>query len=124
MTFDAEIETDSFDFLLQGVLTLLPDQAPANYLPNYHASSDTFDKVDLANLKKQSAIAAITAYALCWRSLMDWCPAVAFAGRAALGEHGPRPADEVRGFLVGMAERNPRSSVAVNQKTTEMQLWA
>lgn len=63
-TTHAAIETDNFDFLLAGVPTLLPDQALANYLPNYHASSDTFDKVDLKNLKKQSAIAAITVYAL------------------------------------------------------------
>ncbi|HEY6464631.1 MAG TPA: M28 family peptidase [Candidatus Acidoferrales bacterium] len=63
-TSDAAIETDNFDFLLQGVPTLLPGQALANYLPNYHVSSDTFNKVDLTNLKKQSAIAAITAYAL------------------------------------------------------------
>lgn len=61
---DAAIETDNFDFLLQGVPTLLPNQDVANYLPNYHASSDTFDKVNITNLKKDSAIAAITAYAL------------------------------------------------------------
>jgi carboxypeptidase Q len=63
-TSDAAIATDNFDFLLQGVPTLLPNQALANDAPNYPASSDTFDQVDLANLKKQSAIAAITAYAL------------------------------------------------------------
>jgi hypothetical protein len=63
-TADAAIETDNFDFLLEGVPTLLPDQELGNYLINYHASSDTFDKVDIPNLKKQSAIAAITAYAL------------------------------------------------------------
>ena len=63
-TSDAAIETDNFDFLLQGVPTLLPNQDVANYLPNYRASSDTFDKVNITNLKKDSAIAAITAYAL------------------------------------------------------------
>ena len=63
-TTDAAVETDNFDFLLEGIPTLLPDQDFSNYLINYHASSDTFDKVNLANLKKQSAIAAITAYAL------------------------------------------------------------
>jgi carboxypeptidase Q len=63
-TLDAAIGTDNFDFLLQGIPTLVPDQELANYLSNYHASSDTFGKVDIASLKKQSAIAAITAYAL------------------------------------------------------------
>ncbi|MGH9573102.1 MAG: hypothetical protein ACRD40_06170 [Candidatus Acidiferrales bacterium] len=52
------------DFLLEGIPTLLSDQDFVNYLGNYHSSSDTFDKIDLANLKKQWAIAAITAYAL------------------------------------------------------------
>jgi hypothetical protein len=63
-TDDAAIETDNFDFLLEGVPSLLPNQDFENYLPNYQASSDTFDKVDIANLKKQTAIAAITAYAI------------------------------------------------------------
>ena len=31
---------------------------------NYHAASDTFDKVDLGQLKHNVAIAAVTAYAL------------------------------------------------------------
>jgi carboxypeptidase Q len=63
-TADADVETDNFDFLLEGIPTLLPNQGLANYLPNYHASSDTFDKVNIANLKKESAIAAVTAYAI------------------------------------------------------------
>jgi carboxypeptidase Q len=63
-TDEAAIKTDNFDFLLEGVPTLLPKQDLANYLASYHASTDTFDKVDLGNLKKQTAIAAITAYAL------------------------------------------------------------
>ena len=63
-TSEADIETDNFDFLLEGVPTLLPNQELANYLPNYHASSDTFEKLDIPDLKRQSAIAAITAYAL------------------------------------------------------------
>lgn len=63
-TTDATIDTDRFDFMLEGILTLEPNQEPANYILNYHASSDTFDKVDIPALKKQTGIAAITAYAL------------------------------------------------------------
>jgi carboxypeptidase Q len=63
-TDDAAIETDNFDFLLEGVPTLLPTQDLSGYLPSYHASTDTFEKVDLVNLKKQTAVAAITSYAL------------------------------------------------------------
>lgn len=63
-TLDAGADTDNFDFLLEGVPTLVANQEPANYMLNYHAASDTFDKVDMPALKKQVAIAALTAYAL------------------------------------------------------------
>jgi len=63
-TFDADSGTDNFDFLLEGVPTLVANQEPANYMLNYHAFSDTFDKVDIAQLKKHVAISAVTAYAL------------------------------------------------------------
>ena len=63
-TVDAEIGTDNFDFLLEGVPTLIANQEPDDYMMNYHASSDTFDKVDFAQLKKNEAIAAVTAYAI------------------------------------------------------------
>ena len=61
---DAELGTDNFDFLLEGVPTLIADQEPANYMLNYHATSDTLDKVDLAQVKKNAALAAITTYAI------------------------------------------------------------
>jgi carboxypeptidase Q len=52
LTTDADWGTDNFDFLLQGVPTFVANQGEANYLLNYHAMSDTFDKVDLAELRK------------------------------------------------------------------------
>ena len=63
-TLDAGIDTDNFDFLLEGVLALVANQETANYLLNYHAASDTFDKVDIGQLKQNTAIAAVTVYAL------------------------------------------------------------
>lgn len=63
-TLDAAADTDNFDFLLEGVPTLVANQQPDDYMLNYHASSDTYDKVDIPALKKQVAIAALTAYAL------------------------------------------------------------
>jgi carboxypeptidase Q len=63
-TFNAGMDTDNFDFLLEGVPTLVANQDPANYMLNYHAASDTFDKVDIAELKRNTAIAAVTTYAL------------------------------------------------------------
>ncbi len=52
------VGTDNFDFMLQGVGNLVANHKPANYGINYHASSDTFDKVDLKSLKINSAIIA------------------------------------------------------------------
>jgi carboxypeptidase Q len=63
-TLDVSMDTDNFDFLLEGVPTLVANQDPANYMLNYHAASDTFDKVDITELKRHVAIAAITAFAL------------------------------------------------------------
>jgi carboxypeptidase Q len=63
-TFDAGMDTDNFDFILEGVPTLEANQEPANYMLNYHAASDTFDKVDFKELKRSVAISAITAFAL------------------------------------------------------------
>jgi len=55
---DIEWGTDHFDFLLEGVPTFVAEQEEANYLENYHAVSDTYDKVDFAQLKKHVAEAA------------------------------------------------------------------
>jgi carboxypeptidase Q len=63
-TMDAGMDTDNFDFLLEGVPTLVANQDPANYMLNYHAASDTFDKVEITELKRHAGIAAVTAFAL------------------------------------------------------------
>ncbi len=60
----AESGTDHFDFMLEGVPTFVADQKEANYLENYHATTDTFDKVDLAQLKNNVAEAAELTLAL------------------------------------------------------------
>src|SRR5207237_9538424 len=64
LTTDAEWGTDNFDFMLEGVPTFVANQEEANYLINYHASSDTFDKVDIQQLKKHVAEAAELTLAL------------------------------------------------------------
>jgi len=64
LTLDAGMDTDNFDFILEGVPTLEANQEPANYMLNYHAASDTFDKIDFKGLKHNAAIAAVTAFAL------------------------------------------------------------
>ena len=63
-TYDASFGTDNFDFLLEGVPTLVANQEISNYLVNYHAASDTFDKVDIRELKLNTALAALTAWGI------------------------------------------------------------
>jgi len=63
-TTDAFVGTDNLHLLLEGVPTLVANQEGANYLINYHASSDTLDKVDMPQLRKHVAIAAATAFAI------------------------------------------------------------
>ena len=67
-TYDASFGTDNFDFLLEGVPTLVANQEEANYLPNYHAASDTFDKVDMRELKLHTVLAALTAWGIADRT--------------------------------------------------------
>ena len=62
----AEWGTDHFDFMLEGVPTFVAEQEEANYLINYHAMSDTFDKVDMTQLKKHVAEAAALTFAIAY----------------------------------------------------------
>jgi len=62
LTYDAPIGTDNFDFLLEGVPTFMANQEIANYLLNYHAASDTLDKVDIRELKLNTVLGAVTAW--------------------------------------------------------------
>ena len=63
-TLDADVGTDNISFLLEGIPNLVANQDKANYLVNYHAQSDTFDKVDLKQLRKNLMIATGTLLAL------------------------------------------------------------
>jgi hypothetical protein len=56
------VGTDNYDFMVQGVANLVANQESANYGPNYHARSDTFDKVDLRQLRLNAAVAAAVTY--------------------------------------------------------------
>jgi carboxypeptidase Q len=67
-TYDADWGTDHFDFLLEGVPNLVANQEVANYLQNYHAASDTFDKVDIRELKLNTVLAAVTAWGIADRA--------------------------------------------------------
>lgn len=67
-TFDASFGTDNFDFMLEGVPTLVANQDEFNYLSNYHAASDTLDKVDMRELKLHTVLAALTAWGIADRT--------------------------------------------------------
>jgi len=67
-TLDAMWGADHFDFLVEGVPTLVANQEVANYLENYHAASDTFDKVDVRELKLNTVLAAVTAWGIADRT--------------------------------------------------------
>jgi hypothetical protein len=54
----ALVGTDNFDFMIEGVPNLVAIQADANYASNYHAESDTFDKVDQQQARLNAAVAA------------------------------------------------------------------
>lgn len=67
-TLDVQTGVDQLDFLLEGVPTLVANQEVANYLQNYHAASDTFDKVDIRELKLNTVLAAVTAWGIADRT--------------------------------------------------------
>ena len=56
---EALLGTDNFDFLLEGVPNFVADQDGERYLADYHAQSDTFDKVDIREARWNAAIAAV-----------------------------------------------------------------
>ena len=56
---EAILGTDNFDFLLEGVPNLVANQETDRYLADYHAESDTFDKVDPNLARGNAAIAAV-----------------------------------------------------------------
>jgi len=67
-TLDAATGTDHLDFLLEGVPTLVANQEVANFMQNYHAASDTFDKVDIRELKLNTVLAAVTTWGIADRT--------------------------------------------------------
>ena len=58
------VGTDNYDFMMEGVVNLVGNQDSSNYGPNYHARSDTFDKVDQRQLRLNAAVAASALWGL------------------------------------------------------------
>jgi carboxypeptidase Q len=61
---DALDGTDNFDFMISGVPNLVGIQDPIPYLPDYHAESDTFDRVNQREEKITEAVAAVLMWSL------------------------------------------------------------
>jgi hypothetical protein len=61
---DAIDGTDNLDFALSGVPNLVALQDPAAYLPEYHAESDTFERVNGKEAKRNEAIASVVLWGL------------------------------------------------------------
>ena len=56
------VGTDNYDFMMQGVGNLVGNHDSYNYGPNYHASSDNYDKVDLRQLRINAAVVAAVVF--------------------------------------------------------------
>jgi hypothetical protein len=62
--FDAALGTDNFDFLVEGVPTLTAIQQQTGGALDTAADSGTPDKIDIAVLKRNTAIVAVTAFGI------------------------------------------------------------
>ena len=61
---DALDGTDNFDFILSGVPNLVANQDPIPYLPDYHAESDVYERVNAHQAKTNAAIASVLVWQL------------------------------------------------------------
>jgi Peptidase family M28 len=83
---DATLDSDNLDFLLEGVPTVLASQEDAGYNANRHSAADTYDKIDLAALKRNTAVAGVLAFGLAERE-MPLGPRLSRADTEALLDH-------------------------------------
>lgn len=64
----AGLGTDDYDFLVEGVPTLAAIHASASYVLEGYSPSFAPDQIDIANLKRNTAIAAVTAFGIAERA--------------------------------------------------------
>jgi hypothetical protein len=62
--FGAFVGTDDFDFLAEGVPTLTAINVQTSYVIDFFPPLGTPDKIDIADLKRNTAIAAVTAFGI------------------------------------------------------------
>jgi hypothetical protein len=68
LTFDASLGIDSLDFLLEGIPTVEAAAIDAVDTGGHGASSNSPEKIDIKNLKRDTAIAAVTIFGIAERS--------------------------------------------------------
>lgn len=66
------VGTDNYDFMVNGVPNIVASQEDANYASNYHAESDTFDKVDQVQLKQNAVIVGSVVLGLANLPEINW----------------------------------------------------
>jgi carboxypeptidase Q len=67
-TFGAPLRTDNFDFLVEGVPTLTANREEPDSQPGIRSPSAAPGKIDIADLKRNTAIAAVTAFGIAERA--------------------------------------------------------
>jgi Zn-dependent M28 family amino/carboxypeptidase len=67
-TFDGTISNDNIDFLLEGIPAIVADQQGAQSSQVNVPVSEAFDKIDIQELKRNTAIAAVTAFGIAERA--------------------------------------------------------
>jgi Zn-dependent M28 family amino/carboxypeptidase len=67
-SFGAPLGTDNFDFLVEGVPTLTAIQVPTSNMLDSPSSVGTPDKIDIEDLKCNTAIVAVTAFGIAERA--------------------------------------------------------
>jgi len=68
-TTDATLDSDNLDFLLEGVPSVLGIQENAGYAGNRHSTADIYDKIDIAALKRNAAVAGVLAFGVAEREM-------------------------------------------------------
>lgn len=66
--FSTPVKADSLDFLLEGIPTLLATAPDATLPGGYLASAKSIDAIDIRELKRNTAIAAVTAFGIAERA--------------------------------------------------------
>ncbi len=68
LTFDAPLEANNLDFLLEGIPTVVAAAAGAADSGNRNALSHSLDQINIEELKRNTAIAAVTAFGVAERA--------------------------------------------------------